>query len=142
MKPAGFLMIKNKKYMTQKEELEGLTESFNKIGCYDEEYCHAARNLAVMFGNLIIDEQFEYWVGPVDCESAIFTNSSFTTEEMRFVLCNLRHWVEKYGSLLGVKCAVKDWWDYTTETGEVRNINLFSWMRGLRPERRQGDGEL
>lgn len=115
-----------------KDKLEAL-ELEKRYEGHNEKYMEGARALMTDFAS-IIDDTFQYWAGLVPGEVAMFSDMSFTMEEMRFVCLNLSEWVAKYGSLLGVRAQILDWWDYTTETGEVRTINLFSWMRGLRPE--------
>lgn len=107
-----------------------LEESY---GGHNDKYMEGARALMTDFAS-IIDDTFQYWVGPVPGETAMFTDMSFTMEEMRFVCLNLTEWVAKYGSLLAVRAQILDWWDYTTETGEVRTISLFAWMCGKRPD--------
>lgn len=114
-----------------KDKLEALDLEKRYEG-HNEKYMEGARALMTDFAS-IIDDTFQYWVGPVPGEAAMFSDMSFTMEEMRFVCLNLTEWVAKYGSLRGVRAQILDWWDYTTEYGRGAAISLFAWMRGKRP---------
>ena len=95
-----------------------------------------ALSIAETFGK-IIGAEFDYWFGAVDYCTAAFSNDKiFDMDEMLVVLTQLSHWVDVYGSLLAVRCAINDWWDYATDIsgkGYV-TINLNAWLMGKRPK--------
>lgn len=92
-------------------------------------------SIAETFGK-VIGAEFDYWSGAVDYCTAVFSNDKiFDLVEMLVVLTKLRHWVKSYGSLLAVRCAINDWWDYTTETGEPeRMVPLLFWLTNHQPK--------
>ena len=51
-------------------------------------------------------------------------------DEMLVVLTRLSHWIDVYGSLLAVRCAINDWWDYATDISNEDHvtINLITWL--------------
>ena len=94
-----------------------------------------ALSIAETFGK-VIGAEFDYWFGAVDYCSAAFSNDKiFDIVEMLVVLTKLSYLVESYGSLLAVRCAINDWWDYTTETGEPeRMVPLLYWLTSHQPK--------
>ena len=94
-----------------------------------------ALSIADTFGK-VIGAEFCYWFGAIDYCSAAFNNEKiFDMVEMLVVLTKLGYWVESYGSLLAVRCAINDWWDYMTETGEPeRMVPLLYWLTNHQPK--------
>lgn len=94
-----------------------------------------ALSIADTFGK-VIGAEFCYWFGAIDNCSAVFNNEKiFDMDEMLVVLTKLGYWVESYGSLLAVRCAINDWWDYITETGEPeRMVPLLYWLTNHQPK--------
>lgn len=119
--------------MTQKEkEKIAIAPILQDVGCAVEGLKYDAKSVAETFGK-VIGAEFDYWVGAVDYCSAIFGNDkAFDMYEMLVVLTRLSHWVDIYGSLLAVRCAINDWWDYATDISDKDHvtINLNSWLMG------------
>ena len=99
-----------------------------------------AERVAVILGMSV-----EFWVAEdISVSVCCFGDVEFLNlEEMQIIVDHLDMWVEKYGSEEKVGEAVLDWlhWclDEATEPKEVDvsdhpRINLWSWLKGLRPD--------
>jgi len=87
----------------------------------------------------------EYWVADeVSVSCCCFGDVQFLDlEEMQIIIDHLDNWIEKYGSKEKVGEVVNNWSEwcledaYNAEKDEWRDhprINLWSWLKGLRPE--------
>lgn len=122
--------------MTEKEKEQiAIAPILLDVDCAVEGLKVDALSIAETFGK-VIGAEFDYWSGVVDYCTAVFSNDKiFDLVEMLVVLTKLRHWVKSYGSLLAVRCAINDWWDYTTETGEPeRMVTLLFWLTNHQPK--------
>lgn len=122
--------------MTEKEkEKIAMAGILQDVDCAVEGMKYDANSIAETFGK-VIGAEFDYWFGSVDFCTATFDNDkTFDMVEMLVVLTRLSHWVDVYGSLLAVRCAINDWWDYTTETGEPeRMVPLLYWLTSHQPK--------
>ena len=93
----------------------------------------------------ILGMSVEFWVAEdVSVSNCCFGDVEFLNlEEMQIIVDHLDRWVEKYGSEEMVGETVLDWLRlclenaYDAEKDEWRDhprINLWSWLKGLRPE--------
>lgn len=123
--------------MTQKEkEKIAIAGILQDVDCAVEGLKYDAKSIAETFGK-VIGADFDFWIGVVDYCSAVFGNDKvFNIDEMLVVLTRLSHWVDIYGSLLAVRCAINDWWDYTTDMfgKDHVTINLHTWLMGYQPK--------
>ena len=99
----------------------------------------------------VIGYEPEYWVGPdINLDCCCYGDCYFLGfDEMQVIIDHLPGWIEKYGSQEKVGETVIAWMDWVIEDnvdefGNYRNhpqINLWSWLKGLRPEHlnRQSD---
>jgi hypothetical protein len=103
-----------------------------------------AKMYAEETGN-IIDMQPQYWVAEdIAITTCCFGDVEFLNlDEMMVIVDHIDRWVEKYGSREKVGEVVCEWIHWCLddavdpETEEWRNhprINLWSWLKGLRPE--------
>ena len=102
-----------------------------------------ATEYAMKVGELI-EQEPEYWVGDnisVDC--CCFGDVWFLTlEEMQVIIDHLPKWLERYGNRKAVAQEITDWLDWSIADGydpdrdqyrRHARINLWSWLKGLRP---------
>lgn len=93
----------------------------------------------------IIDMQPQFWVAEdVAITTCCFGDVEFLNlDEMMVIVDHIDRWVEKYGSREKVGEVVYEWIHWCLddavepETEEWRShprINLWSWLKGLRPE--------
>ena len=117
--------------MTEKEkEKIAMAGILQDVDCAVEGLKVDAKSIAETFGKLI-GAEFDCWFGAADYCSAAFSNEKiFDMDEMLVVLTRLSHWVDVYGSLLAVRCAINDWWDYATDISREDHvtINLITWL--------------
>ena len=127
--------IKNKDMTEKEKEKIAMAGILQDVDCAVEGLKVDALSIAETFGK-VIGAEFCYWFGAIDNYSAAFNNEKiFDMVEMLVVLTKLGYWVESYGSLLAVRCAINDWWDYTTETGEPeRMVPLLYWLTNHQPK--------
>lgn len=97
----------------------------------------------------IIEHEPQYWVAEhicVDC--CCFGDIYFLTlEDMQIIVDHLDEWVRNYGTREKVGETVCAWFDWSVDdaiddNGDYRKqprINLWSWMKGLRPEQLKRD---
>ena len=123
--------------MTEKEkEKIAMAGILLDVDCAVEGLKVDALSIAETFGK-VIGAEFDYWFGVVDFCTAAFSNDKiFDMDEMLVVLTRLGHWVDVYGSLLAVRCAINDWLDYVTDISGKKyiTINLNAWLMGKRPK--------
>ena len=117
--------------MTQKEKEQiAIAPILLDADCAVEGLKYDAKSVAETFGK-VIGAEFYYWIGYSDYCTAAFDNEKiFNMDEMLVVLTRLSHWVDVYGSLLAVRCAINDWWDYATDISNEEHvtINLVTWL--------------
>ena len=102
-----------------------------------------ATEYAMKVGELI-EQEPEYWVAEdisVDC--CCFGDVWFLTlEEMQVIIDHMPKWLERYGNRKAVAQEITDWLDWSIEDGydpdrdqyrRHARINLWSWLKGLRP---------
>ncbi len=102
-----------------------------------------ATEYAMKVGELLELEP-EFWVAEdisVDC--CCFGDVWFLTlEEMQVIIDHLPKWLDRYGNRKAVAQEVTDWLDWSIEDGydpdrdqyrRHARINLWSWLKGLRP---------
>lgn len=102
-----------------------------------------ATEYAMKVGELL-DMEPEFWVAEdisVDC--CCFGDVWFLTlEEMQVIIDHLPKWLERYGNRKAVAQEITDWLDWTIADGydpdrdqyrRHARINLWSWLKGLRP---------
>ena len=102
-----------------------------------------ATEYAMKVGELLELEP-EFWVAEdisVDC--CCFGDVWFLTlEEMQVIIDHMPKWLERYGNRKAVAQEITDWLDWTIEDGydpdrdqyrRHARINLWSWLKGLRP---------
>ena len=92
----------------------------------------------------VIGYEREYWVGSdINLDCCCYGDCYFLgLDEMQVIIDHLPGWIEKYGSQEKVGETVIAWMDWVIEDnvdemGNYRNhprINLWSWLKGLRPE--------
>lgn len=92
----------------------------------------------------VIGYEPEYWVGSdINLDCCCYGDCYFLgLDEMQVIVDHLPGWIEKYGSQEKVGETVIAWMDWVIEDnvdefGNYRNhpqINLWSWLTGLRPE--------
>lgn len=93
----------------------------------------------------ILGMSVEFWVAEdISVSCCCFGDVEFLNlEEMQIIVDHLDKWIEKYGSEKKVGDAVREWlqWcldnSFNAEKDEWREhnrINLWSWLKGLRPE--------
>jgi hypothetical protein len=99
----------------------------------------------------VIGYEPEYWVGSdINLDCCCYGDCYFLgLDEMQVIIDHMPGWIEKYGSQEKVGETVVKWLDWVIddnvdEMGNYRNhpqINLWSWLMGLRPEQlnRQSD---
>ena len=93
----------------------------------------------------IIGIDFEFWVGDMREEDraadrpsdsvdvAQFGDYFFNLSDIRTVVDNYRHWLQRYGTREAVGQEVRDWQYYTVDRlGKGKEyINLFHWLSGV-----------
>ena len=102
-----------------------------------------ATEYAMKVGELLELEP-EFWVAEdisVDC--CCFGDVWFLTlEEMQVIIDHMPKWLERYGNRKAVAQEITDWLDWCLEDGydpdrdqyrRHARINLWSWLKGLRP---------
>ena len=102
-----------------------------------------ATEYAMKVGELL-DMEPEFWVAEdisVDC--CCFGDVWFLTlEEMQVIIDHMPKWIERYGNRKAVAQEITDWLDWSIEDGydpdrdqyrRHARINLWSWLKGLRP---------
>ena len=102
-----------------------------------------ATEYAMKVGELI-ELKPEFWVAEdisVDC--CCFGDVWFLTlEEMQVIIDHMPKWLERYGNRKAVAQEITDWLDWSIEDGydpdrdqyrRHARINLWSWLKGLRP---------
>jgi len=92
----------------------------------------------------VIGYRPEYWVGSdINLDCCCYGDCYFLgLDEMQVIVDHMPGWIEKYGSQEKVGETVIAWMDWVIEDnvdefGNYRNhpqINLWSWIKGLRPE--------
>ena len=92
----------------------------------------------------VIGYRPEYWVGSdINLDCCCYGDCYFLgLDEMQVIVDHMPGWIEKYGSQEKVGETVIAWMDWVIEDnvdefGNYRNhpqINLWSWLKGLRPE--------
>ena len=92
----------------------------------------------------VIGYKPEYWVGAdISLDCCCYGDCYFLgLDEMQVIVDHMPGWIEKYGSQEKVGETVIAWMDWVIEDnvdefGNYRNhpqINLWSWLKGLRPE--------
>lgn len=92
----------------------------------------------------VIGYRPEYWVGSdINLDCCCYGDCYFLgLDEMQVIIDHMPGWIEKYGSQEKVGETVIAWMDWVIEDnvdefGNYRNhpqINLWSWLTGLRPE--------
>ena len=93
----------------------------------------------------ILGMSVEFWVAEdISASNCCFGDVEFLSiEEMQIIVDHLDRWVEKYGSEEKVGEVVLEWiyWCIDDSFNAVKNewrehprINLWSWLKGLRPE--------
>ena len=128
--------IKNKDMTEKEKEQIAIAPILLDVDCAVEGLKVDAKSIAETFGK-VIGAEFYYWIGYTDYCTAAFDNEKiFNMDEMLVVLTRLSHWVDVYGSLLAVRCAINDWWDYATDISREDHvtINLNAWLMGKRPK--------
>ena len=102
-----------------------------------------ATEYAMKVGELL-DMEPEFWVAEdisVDC--CCFGDVWFLTlEEMQVIIDHMPKWLDRYGNRKAVAQEITDWLDWSIEDGydpdrdqyrRHARINLWSWLKGLRP---------
>jgi hypothetical protein len=102
-----------------------------------------ATEYAMKVGELI-EQEPEFWVAEdisVDC--CCFGDVWFLTlEDMQVIIDHMPKWLERYGNRKAVAQEITDWLDWSIEDGydpdrdqyrRHARINLWSWLKGLRP---------
>jgi hypothetical protein len=92
----------------------------------------------------LLELEPEYWVGEnisVDC--CCFGDVWFLTlEEMQVIIDHMPKWLDRYGNRKAVAQEITDWLDWSIADGydpdrdqyrRHARINLWSWLKGLRP---------
>ena len=85
----------------------------------------------------ILGFNLDYWIGEnINRDMACYADYIFLSfSDMQIIIDHLDAWVRKYGSRETVGQAVTDWYNYITDKDEdMPEINLWSWLNGLRPE--------
>ena len=92
----------------------------------------------------VIGYEPEYWVGSdINLDCCCYGDCYFLgLDDMQVIIDHMPGWIEKYGSQEKVSETVIAWMDWVIEDnvdefGNYRNhpqINLWSWLMGLRPE--------
>ena len=122
----------------QKQKKEGTMKKLK------DEMWMVAKEYARLTGE-VIEGQPDFWVAEdIAVDSCCFGDCWFLNlEEMQVIVDHLDRWVEKYGSKEKVGEAVVEWLDWGLEDANNRSvhggkmyarINLWSWLKGLRPD--------
>jgi len=93
----------------------------------------------------VLGMDVEFWVAEdVSVSCCCFGDIQFfSLEEMQIIIDHLDKWIERYGSKEKVGEVVNEWSEwclddvFDEEKCEYRDhprINLYSWLKGLRPE--------
>lgn len=93
----------------------------------------------------VLGTKVQFWVAEdVSVSCCCFGDIEFLNlEEMQIIIDHLDRWIEKYGSKENVGKVVREWMDWCLEDGfdeegdnwrDYPRINLYSWLKGMRPE--------
>lgn len=133
-----------------KESAKDMVDKAKMIG-YIQAACDMTRvqgqeviNLYLIAFQGIIGMELEFWIGDMRMEDAKanrptqpvnmgqFGDYFFSLYDMRVVVDNFTHWMDRYQSLTAIQNEIFDWHDYSVkqiENGKTY-INLFNWLNG------------